>query len=446
MSDSLSSSLAAWSNALRWRDVPAEQRGLVRMRVLDTLGLMLRGSHTEATAAARAVAMRSGGAGPSSAAGAAAGLPPGWAALVNGVAAHCWDFDDTFPESVVHPGSAIVPVALAVAEAEGVSGEDACTAIVAGYEIAARLAAYGGKRFHARGFHASAIFAPVVAAFVAARLYQLDAVTSASAVGLAASMSGGLLAFLPDGTWSKWLHLGWGNLGGVTAAQLASEGFRGPVGALDGRHNLYEAFIAENDVDAATILAELGTRWDNATSVFKFYPCAHVIQGYIDGALALRSHLSSPVIAVECRVAPWAMPIVAEPRLEKIRPRTTMHAIASLPLHVASALLNGAVGIETIEPANYEHPVVLALTDKVVCTPDESLERFDARLTITTADGVTHAYRGAVAGADDARMRSKFEALAAGSLPSDAIVNVMRDVERLPERDGVGGLTVPLRG
>ncbi len=57
-------------------------------------------------------------------------------------------------------------------------------------------------------------------------------------------MSGGLLAFTADGAWSKWLHLGWGGFGGILAAQLAAAGFRGPLGALDGRHNLYAAFLA----------------------------------------------------------------------------------------------------------------------------------------------------------------------------------------------------------
>ena len=431
-SDSLSVRLAAWSNALRWNDVPQTQRDLLHLRVLDTVGLLLAGARSEASAIARTVAAQSGGDGAATVAGGGAATA-GWAAFTNGIAAHCWDFDDTFPDSVVHPGSAIVPVALALGEALDASGEDVCTAIVAGYEIAARLAGFGGRRFHARGFHASGIFAPVCSAFVAARLLGLDAERAASAVGLAASMSGGLLAFLPDGTWSKWLHFGWGNLGAITAAQLAAGGFRGPAGALDRRHNLYEAFIEEAHVDGDAIVRDLGTEWRSTASVFKLYPCAHVIQGYIDGALALRERLQAPVTAVRCAVAPWAVPIVCEPRAEKVRPQTTMHAIASLPLHVASALLDGGVGLETIGDLQRVRPDVLALMQAIEFDEDAGLDRFDARLTVTTADGASYTHAGAVADVDGARMRTKFDGLAAGTLTpqqSEDLAAAVRDLPR----------------
>jgi 2-methylcitrate dehydratase PrpD len=430
--DSLTVRLAAWSQALRWGDVPASQRALTRLRVLDTIGLVLRGSSTEASTIARDVAARAGGTGP------------GWNAFVNGVAAHCWDYDDTLPDSVVHPGSSIVPTALAVAEALGASGEATCTAIVAGYEIGARLAGYGGRRFHARGFHASGIFTPLCAAFVTAKLLDLDPKTTASAIGLAASMSGGLLAFLPDGTWSKWLHLGWGNFGGVTAAQLAQGGFRGPAGALDGRHNLYEAFLGETLVDDTAILAGLGAAWHNQIAIFKLYPCAHVIQGYIGLALALRDRLTAPVAKVECFVAPWAVPIVSEPRAEKSRPQSTMHAIASLPLHVASALLDGHVDIETIGEAKRERESVNDLMDRITSTEDAAIEGFDARIVITTTDGKGYEAAGAVAAPGADKMETKFRSLAAGVLDARQIDATIAAIADLPEAHDVRAVSAVL--
>jgi 2-methylcitrate dehydratase PrpD len=424
--------LAVWSHALRWADVPASQRALVRLRVLDTIGLVLRGSSTEASTIARDVAARAGAAGPS------------WNAFVNGIAAHCWDFDDTLPDSVVHPGSSVVPAALAVADAIGASGEAMCTAIVAGYEVGARLASYGGRRFHARGFHATGIFTPLCAAFVAAKLLDLDPKTTASAIGLAASMSGGLLAFLPDGTWSKWLHLGWGNFGGITAAQLAQGGFRGPAGALDGRHNLYEAFIGETHVDDTKILAGLGNVRNNQIAVLKLYPCAHVIQGYIGLALALRDRLAAPVTKVECFVAPWAMPIVSEPRAEKVRPRSTMHAIASLQLHVASALLDGQVDIDTIGAAKRERAAINDLMDRIICNEDAAIEGFDARIVITTTDGRTYESAGAVAAPDAEQMEAKFRSLSTGLLDARQIDATIAAIAGLPEAHDVRGVSAVL--
>jgi 2-methylcitrate dehydratase PrpD len=188
MSATLSAQLAAWFDALTWSAIPARQRELAQSRLLDTLGLIACGYRTQAASIARDFALHAGGAGPASMAAHAATVPAGWAAFVHGVAAHCYDFDDTFPESVVHPGSVIVPVALALGEETGASGRDVLTAIAGGYEIAARLGRIGGRRFHERGFHATGVFAPVTAAFVAARLLRLDAGQAASAAGLAASM------------------------------------------------------------------------------------------------------------------------------------------------------------------------------------------------------------------------------------------------------------------
>ena len=61
------------------------------------------------------------------------------AALAHGSLAHARDFDDTFPETVVHPGSTVIAAALAAAEVTSASFEELSTAIVVGYEIAARL-------------------------------------------------------------------------------------------------------------------------------------------------------------------------------------------------------------------------------------------------------------------------------------------------------------------
>ena len=443
MSATLSEHLATWLGTLAWPSLPEAQRELTQTRLLDTLGLIACGYRAEAASIARALALRTGGNGRATIAGSTTALPAAWAALVHGVAAHGFDFDDTFPESVVHPGSVIVPVALAVGEDVGASGAEILAAIAGGYEIAARLGRAGGTRFHARGFHATGVFAPVTAAFVAARLLRLDAQASASAEGLAASMAGGLMAFQADGSWSKWLHVGWGNFGGITAAQLAHGGYRGPLGALDGRSNLYSAFIGETLVDADAITEALGQRWDNATALFKLYPCAHVIQGYIDLALAMRGMLVPATIErITCFVAPWAVPIVCEPAAEKARPQTMMQAIASLPVHVASALIDGRVDLETIGDANRQRADILALAAKVGYVPVEGLKGFDARIEIVTADGRRHERNGGAAVADAARLRAKFTALASpafGVAGAEAVLLAVGALAGAPNADGISG-------
>lgn len=430
MTPPLSLRLAQWLAALEGHAIAEPRRELARMRLLDTAGLLLGANASPQASILRAQAQRGSAAGKASVVGSPATVQPEWAALANGVIAHSLDFDDTFPQSVVHPGSVIVPVAIAIGEDVGASAGDLLAALAGGYEIAARLARAGGTEFHGRGFHASGIFAPVVAAYTAARLMRLVPDRMASAAGLAASMSGGLLAFTADGSWSKWLHLGWGGFGGILAAILARDGFRGPMGALDGRYNLYDAFIG-GTAALAGIDADLGEAWLGDTALFKYYPCAHVIQPYIDIALDLRAaHEIDPVAirAVRCRVAPWAVPIVCEPADRKIEPETAVEAIASLRYNLALALCDGRVGLDAIEERNWYRADVLALSRIVAYMPDPALTGFAARLEIELWDARRYEQEGDACEADAARVAGKFRALAGRALTEDEISRLERAI------------------
>ena len=448
MAAPLSLRLAEWLAALEWPAVPPRQRELASLRVLDTVGLLLGACAGPPAMIVRERARQSGQGGRSSIVGSGVSVSAGWAALANGVIAHSLDFDDTFPDSVVHPGSVIVPVALAVGEETGASGRDILTAIAGAYEIAARLAQIGGTQFHARGFHASGIFAPLAAAFAAGRLMRLPAASIASAVGLAASMSGGLLAFTADGAWSKWLHLGWGGMGGILAAQLAGAGFRGPMGALDGRHNLYASFLAGTTPSIDRADAELGTRWNGDSALFKYYPCAHVIQPYLDLALALRrAHAINPatVRAVRCAVAPWAVTIVCEPAAEKLHPKSVVEAIASLRLCVAAALVDGNVGIELLDEGSWRRADLLAMAQRVDYVADPALAGFAARLEIEMQDGTRCAQAGDASVPDGERLGAKFRALALRALPQDQVARLERAIAGLAEAPSAAEITQPLR-
>ena len=410
--------LADWVSGLRWADVPAAQHPLIGLRVLDTLGLILAGAPTEAAAAARQVAARQGVSDE-------AGIVPGrgraaaaWAAFVHGVTAHCRDFDDTFQDSVVHPGSVVVPTALAVGESCGADGNEIAAAIVAGYEVAARLGSIAGRRFHRRGLHATGVIGPFAAAAAAGRLMRLDGAAIADAFGLAGSMAGGLMAFIADGSWSKWLHAGWAAHGGIVAAQLAAQGFRGPDGVLDGRHNLYAALLAGEDVApdglADRLTGGLGTVWRGANAHFKYYPCAHVIQPYLDAGIDLRREHgieAGDIAGGECQIAPWAAQIVSLPRAEKLRPDSEMAAIASLPYLLAVALTKGAVTLDALDAASRADAAILELAARLAHVEDPALgQGFDGVLILDLADGARLERPVSSAPPDRGKVLDKFHA------------------------------------
>ena len=433
MAEPLAIGLSRWCTETGWADVPDAQRELAKLRILDTLGLIIAVLDSTEARATTDMAVQQGGLPESTLMGASERLPAQWTALVHGTLAHSRDFDDTFIDSVVHPGSTVVPVALAVGEATRATSEHIMTAVALGYEVAARLGGAAGRAFHARGFHASGIIGPLAAAVTAAKLYGLEPRATAQAMGLAGSMAGGLLAFLDDGSWSKWLHLGWAAHGGIVAAQLAERGFPGPVSVLEARNGLYQAFLGEEVAALGSVVADLGKEWRGATAQFKYYPCAHVIQPFIDGALALRAAHGLTVrdiAEVRCAIAPWCVPLVCEPRANRLRPQNELQAIASLPFQVATALVDGAVTLEAISAPSAVKAEVLDLAQRVHHVADEGLGRdFDGRIEIRTTAGRQLAASTVLAGLNPDKVRAKFRRNAAASWDETRIRSVETALE-----------------
>jgi len=93
--------LAEWCAGVQGADIPNATAELLPLRLLDTTGLIFAGTATPAVAAARSLVETLGGAPQSTMSGSIDRVPAAAAALVHGVAAHCFDFDDTIEESVV---------------------------------------------------------------------------------------------------------------------------------------------------------------------------------------------------------------------------------------------------------------------------------------------------------------------------------------------------------
>jgi len=404
--------MAAWASGLAVSEIAAEQRRRTRLRILDTLGLIAAAAGRPAGQSLLAWASGQDGAGATVVVSGRQ-VSPAVAALVHGSLAHSLDFDDTFPETVVHPGSTVIAAALAAGERADASFDALTAAIVVGYEIAARLGAAAGRRLHARGFHATSIVGPIAAAGAVGRILALDPPALADALGLATSMSGGLLAFLADGSWSKWLHAGWAAHGGVVAAEMAGHGFRGPRQALDHRYGLYASFLGGEAADVAVVTEGLGQTWLEPTAQPKYFPCAHVIQPYVEAALALRASglAADAVRSLCCVMAPWSLPIVAEPRAVKIAPRNDLEAIASLPFMVAAALCDGRVDLATLRADTIGRGDILTLAQRVECAADERLGAgFDGRLELTESGGRRSSHTVAISAWSEHRIVEKFRA------------------------------------
>src|SRR6266478_327615 len=140
-------------------------RGVCRQHsVLNGLGLALSGSKAETSGLIEQY-VKSLGCGSTGAAvlGSATKLPARFAALVNGVAIHVDDFDDTQLAAakdrvyglLVHPTVCVLPAALATAEVGGKSGKDLLVAYHAGVEVECKIAEAISPRHYEDGFHST---------------------------------------------------------------------------------------------------------------------------------------------------------------------------------------------------------------------------------------------------------------------------------------------------
>src|SRR6476660_518513 len=137
--------LIGFLHRLRTDDLPLEVLDRARYFLLDYLAVAIRGSREES---ARAVQRMIERAIPSTAAsnlatvfGTRIRTLPGFAALANGTASHSIDCDDTHSGGSIHLGTTMFSVAMALVETLPETTDDEfLTAVVAGYEAAARIA------------------------------------------------------------------------------------------------------------------------------------------------------------------------------------------------------------------------------------------------------------------------------------------------------------------
>jgi 2-methylcitrate dehydratase PrpD len=196
------------------------------------------------------------------------------AALVNGAFAHAFEMDSLRkPGAGVHPGATLLPAALALAQEVGASGETLLKAFIAATEVMFRIGAASLHSSEKLGFHAPGLTGPYGAAMASGVILGLNAIELVHALGIAGSLSGGLLAFTQSqqGAEVKRLHLGRAGESGVMAARLAQEGFEGPETILEGKFGFLHSFCAQSDPHLLT--HRLGESWETRNICMKAYPC-----------------------------------------------------------------------------------------------------------------------------------------------------------------------------
>jgi 2-methylcitrate dehydratase PrpD len=438
-----------------WSTVPEAEREHATVLVQDFFGVLLGSTDAvESSRMARDYADTYGG-GPTTIVGESDGGPPAIAAFANATVSHGIELDDTHSGSSTHPGSVVVPTALAVAEREGATGREFLDAVVAGYELLTRIGRAGDPaKLYARGFHPTAVCGVFGAALSAAMLRDLDLEATVNAVGIAGSFAAGNLEYLADGTLSKRIQPGVAAQAGVTAAALAARGYTGPRTILEGENGFLDGYSDGASVDRLFATPDDGVEYEIARTGIKPHACCRYNQTPIDAVLAIADeHDVAPedVESITVGVVEPALGIVAEPRPEKVRPRTSTDAQFSLPYSVAVAVVEGQAFFEQYQEPLLSDERVLAVADRVHVEHAPELDeaypdKWGARVDVTVSDGKTYAVTYENCLGDPGNMPSpealaeKVHALAERQLDASAVDDLLATIDALADADSVDDL------
>ncbi len=408
-----------------FEDLPEALVVKAKQHLLDTLGAALAGSQTELTQRALRAMNASEAEGASVIWGADYGLSARNAALINGIAAHALELDDA--GGCDHSGAVVVPAMLAVLPlCEPMpDGKELLAAMVIGYDIARRvLEACGGYSPHNEaGWHSTGTCGVFGAAAACARLLKLDESQTASALGLSASMSGGLWAFIHDGADTKKLHAGRPAEGGVLAALLAREGMTGPSQVFDDVWGGFLRTLARDTAQPQALTEDLGVVWKLARCSLKPYAACRGTHSAIDAVGQLLSELqisADQVQSIQVKASAFLVDMCAG-----LDTQTLAAAQMSLPYALAVRCLLGHAGLDAYEEYQRTSSAIATFMQRIEMRVDASLAPLDEPfVTLTGTHGrsatlqINTPLGGPLNPIGDAELWQKYSSLAVRALPA----------------------------
>jgi 2-methylcitrate dehydratase PrpD len=443
-----SQAIAKFLCELKLEDVPQGVVDKAKLVFLDTLGVALASSTMDFGRMVMNVAQKLGGAPASRLIGSPLKVAAANAVLANGTLAHGLDYDDTLEEAIVHTGCCAGMTALAVGEELRANGKAVLEAAIAGTEVMCKVGLVAPGKFHARGFHPTALCSTFGAAAAAGKLYGLEPVQWSDALGLCGSQSSGIIEYLADGTWTKRLHPGWSAHGGVIATMLAREGFRGPATVFEGQHGFYRSFGGANDYPFEKF-GELGRTWEIPKLTFKSYPCGSISHPYMDCALTLKQKydiVPERVAEIVCRTAEGPVHRLWEPLEQKRKPPTSYAAKFSLPFSIAVMLIRGKAGLEEFSDEAIRDSQILNLASKVRYELDPTIDyprHFSGHVKIVLVDGLVleenqpHPRGGLESPLPPEEIEAKFRANARLALSEGQLDLIIKSVKTLEQLESI---------
>src|SRR5262252_6568434 len=425
--------LAQFVAETQWDEIPQAVQQHAKLVLLDTLGVILAGAEQPEVQQLRQRLLATAGTGATVLARDWPTSDPRTAALLNGIAGRSIELCEGHRYVPCQGAVQIVPGVLALGEWTQCTGREMLTALIVGYDAAVRLGAALTPRAlaHQNGQ------APLLGAVAAgARVRGLNAAETSRALRIGAT-----LVLTPSYTnavaGATALNVA-GGMSGFAAAlapELALAGFAAQANAIE------EALssLVGDGFQPASLLEELGIRWEISRNYFRLRACCNPIYAALD---ALEDALAALVPAnAPRRPAPEeiARIDVATYRFASVMrnpdPPNYFAAKYSLPHAAAAVVLRGNAGYGSFTEAIVHDPAIMALRHHVHITEAPEMTAVaprlkPARVTLTLKDGRQSTHTCESARGDfqrpyqESEIREKFRELAALVLTPDGVTGI----------------------
>jgi 2-methylcitrate dehydratase PrpD len=382
--------IADFLTGTKTADLPAQAMQHATMIIASTIASAAYGTTIQSAQIIRDLVREQGGRPDASLwfGGGGVKLPVAEVARSNAMLSDAAASDDSDLRNIVHAGTPLTAVSLAMAERTGASGQDVLAAIVLGYEAAGRLSEPITPDFRARGFHGclGAVFAATVSASV---LLRLNAEQMAQSIAISAVSIGGL-ATAADTSFAREYHAGLAAQLGVNAALAAQKGYRAEERILEAPQGFFESFGGVDGATAAKVATQgFGESWDIVTDMaIKLVPGGHPYHAFAEAAA--NAARDGAIMAEDVESI-----TISRPGFTKLsgplHPKDLIDMAHSPAYFAAAGAADRTFGWQNAGDAKIADRVIHGLIDKVRVgsppTENAGLYRQGATVTIRAADG-----------------------------------------------------------
>lgn len=296
------------------------------------------------------------------------------AVFANAACAHALDMDDGHRFGALHPGTVIIPAALAATELSGASTKDLIAGVVVGYEVMIRIGMAIGLSSLSRGFHITGITGSFGATAAAGSIMGLSQEEIVGALGLAGLQSSGLIQVNHEieGAKVKPINPARAASSGFLSCILSTKGARGPLNIFEGEDGYLKAVADEVKTDL--LILDLGKKFEILNVYLKLYASCRHVHAPIEAALKAFNNTGIGTSGIrKIHVETYSAAL----KLAGIKYATTPSAARfSIPFSVALALVKKNAGADMYSEENVRDENIQNLARKVELSVGSKWEHY----------------------------------------------------------------------